>query len=48
MPGSPTGGSWEHRYVCQPLGHVEHDDGDYKTEDVKLSQDGKDSNRKQD
>lgn len=32
VPGSPTGGSWEHRYVCQPLGHAEHDDGDCEAE----------------
>lgn len=27
-PGRPTGGSWGHRFVCPPLGHGEHDDGD--------------------
>lgn len=30
-PGCPTGGSWEHRNVCPPLGHGEHDDDGYKT-----------------
>lgn len=29
--GWATGSSWGRRYVCPPLGHEEHDDGDCKT-----------------
>lgn len=36
-PGGPTGGSWEHRNVCPPLGHAGRDDGDWETEEEETA-----------